>query len=152
MSHLLTSIFVCSIAFWTGSIVFQSFVVAPVVFQNLAQRQAGRVLRGLFPRFFVLGLICGLAALLAVSGQGVLIGWSNVDLTVIGTLLAMMAAQIYALALVPRINAARDAGAQARKQFKRLHSISVVLTLAVLLAGIFLLTRLSSGSTVLGNF
>ena len=77
-STLLSSIAAVAIAVWIGSIVFQSFVVAPTIFKRLPPESAGVVLRALFPRFFRLGLLCGLVALgaLYVFGGEVLRGFT----------------------------------------------------------------------------
>ena len=54
---------------WLGTIVFQSALVAPAVFGELDPAAARRVLRRLFPRFFVLGLgLVGLALAAVVLG------------------------------------------------------------------------------------
>ncbi len=124
---------------WLGAIVFQSALVAPAVFGELDSSGARRVLRRLFPRFFMLGLgLIGLA--LGAVALGPLS--SGVRSTAAATLGTMLLAIGLALALVPGINAASDAGNVAR--FRLLHGLSVLLTLATLagaIAVIFMLTR-----------
>jgi hypothetical protein len=142
-STLLSSIAAVAIAVWIGSIVFQSFVVAPTIFKRLPPESAGVVLRALFPRFFRLGLLCGLVALGALL-LGHVAGWRPSNMTLMVLLAAMTGSQLYALRLVPRINDARDAGPAAEGRFKRLHGLSVGLTVAVLLGGILVLGALSS--------
>ncbi len=124
---------------WLGAIVFQSALVAPAVFGELDQAAARRILRRLFPRFFMLGLgLIGLA--LGAVALGPLA--TGVRSTAALTLATMLLAIGLALALVPGINAASDAGNAAR--FRVLHGLSVLLTLATLAGAIvviFILTR-----------
>ena len=124
-----------AIGIWLGSIVFQSAVVAPVVFTSLEPEGARRVLRTLFPRFFRLGIACGAIALLATvfAGSSPLVP---------GILGVMLLANIAALMMVPAINRASDDGAAGKKRFRLLHGTSVLLTLGVMagcVAVVFLL-------------
>jgi hypothetical protein len=122
-------------AIWVGAIVFQSFFVAPVLFRHVEGPVASRFLRALFPKFYWLGLGCGVAMLagaLALTSADRLL-W------VIGL---MVAAEAVSLWLVPRINAARDAGAAGAARFRRLHALSVGLTLIVLALGLWVLATL----------
>ncbi len=123
---LLTVIFL-AIGTWFGSIVFQSALVAPVVFRVLDADGARRMLRTLFPRFFILGLACGFIALISLVFPASLDTSRNV---LMGIIAVMLAANLLALALVPTINSASDDGDTTR--FRRLHGASVALTLGVL--------------------
>jgi hypothetical protein len=125
---------------WSGAIVFQSALVAPVVFGELDIDSARRVLRRLFPRFFILGIgLTGIALMAApfLQTDDFVRTWSVV------TLVAMLAAISMSLVLVPAINAAADSGN--RRRFGMLHGASVILTLASLLGAIAVLTLLASG-------
>lgn len=48
----------------------------------------------------------------------------------------MLRLELVSLWLVPRINAARDAGETARGRFELLHRLSVILTVIILLLGL----------------
>ncbi|MCH5373373.1 MAG: DUF4149 domain-containing protein, partial [Planctomycetes bacterium] len=61
------SIILLATGAWSGAIVFQSALVAPAVFGELDGDAARRVLRRLFPRFFVLGIGLTVFALLAAA-------------------------------------------------------------------------------------
>ena len=127
---------------WLGSIVFQSAVVAPVAFSSLDQDGARRLLRRLFPRFFRLGIACGVIALsgiwLAGRAPGSLVFW---------IVISMLVANVAALALVPAINAASDAGAAGKQRFRVLHGASVLLTFGVLAGCIAVLAMLTASLT-----
>ena len=129
---------------WFGAILFQSALVAPVVFGELDAEAARRVLRRLFPRFFVLGLALIGGALASVAFAPVPAGTRT---TVAATLAAMLLAIGLALALVPAINAASDTGNSAR--FRALHGASVLLTLATMAGavGVIIVLILGAGSS-----
>ena len=139
METVATAILTISAGVWTGAIVFQSAVVAPAVFVNLDEVAARSFLRTLFPRFFRLGLVCGalmLAALLALGGVA---GWTTAVIALATGTSVMIILQSISLAMVPYINAARDAGQAGQAKFARLHRTSVVLTVVILLLAITIL-------------
>ena len=104
-----------------GIIVFQSAVLAPLVFSQLKDGSSGPFLRALFPRFFLILAALGLAV--ALSGyfgdfaRGAVLGCVALVLALI------------AYALIPGTNRARDQGR--KKAFKLLHLASVLLTLGI---------------------
>lgn len=139
-----------ALAVWVGAIVFQSAVVAPSVFTTLAADDAGTFLRGLFPRFFRAGLICGVGMLV---GIGLVYGAGARDgrlVLLAATTAVMIALQFSAGRMVPAINAARDAGEAGRRRFGRLHGINVLLTVAVLVLGIGLLAAIAMAVPLAG--
>lgn len=113
-----------------GVVVFQTAILAPTVFKTLEAEPAGRLLRALFPRFFRLLAVLGAATLasLWLSGGGTGLRYLLAGLTVV--------LSIACAALVPATNRARDA--DDRAAFRRLHTASVVMTLAILLANLAL--------------
>ena len=105
----------------TGIIVFQSVIVAPLVFSQLKDGSAGLFLRALFPRFFL--ALTLLAALMVVN--------SIVLQQTTSTLLSVAAvlAGVIAYLLIPATNRARDQGRSSA--FKKLHLASVLLMLVI---------------------
>jgi uncharacterized membrane protein len=109
-----------------GSMVFFAAVVAPAAFRFLEPDAAAAYLRGLFPRYYLWGVITAvISAALAAP--------------VNGTMAAVLAVVALAFAgvrqvLVPRINDARDGRAAgdlaAAATFRSLHRISVLINLA----------------------
>ncbi|HVA39747.1 MAG TPA: DUF4149 domain-containing protein, partial [Candidatus Binataceae bacterium] len=60
-------IYLLSLVCWLGGMVFFSALVAPVVFKVLPMAQAGKLQAVLFPRYYLLGYICGaIAVVLAI--------------------------------------------------------------------------------------
>ena len=124
-------------AFSLGAMIFFSVVIAPTIFHVLAETEAGRLLRSIFPNYF---LVNGLLALVAalVAARPVESGL----LAVCG--IALLSARAVA---IPVINAARDemlAGDEAASvRFARWHGGSVVLNILQMVGlavVIFLLT------------
>ena len=56
-------IYLLAIACWLGGMVFFSLFTAPVIFRLLPRAEAGTVVAGLFPRYYLLGYIAGGIAL-----------------------------------------------------------------------------------------
>ncbi len=142
LSWLALSIAALSTAVWVGAIVFQSAIVAPSVFTALEGPDASKFLRRLFPSFFRLGIVCGAVmtagfAFLAFGSDPGHVLWPFA----LGVL--MTVAAVVSLKMVPGINAARDAGEAGAARFERLHRLSVLLTVAVLVAGIVVLGHIA---------
>ena len=131
-----------------GSVVFQSFIVAPAVFGSLDADAARSFLRTLFPRFFRLNLLTASLACAALVVSGVLTGWSTLEIWSAAATATMALAMFASLAVVPAINAARDQGPAGEKTFSRLHLLTVLLTVMVLLLAVALLVAI--GGTSLG--
>ena len=110
-------------------ILFFAAVVTPAIFGSLPREEAGRVIRVLFPRYYiVLGALTALACVTAVyafPGPAILIGIAA-------------AGFVYAqFVLRPKINALRDLAhsgtdPEAKARFDRMHKTSVILNLAQL--------------------
>ncbi len=119
-----------------GANAFLSFVLAPMVFRVLEAPAASVFLRTLFPRYYAFTVAVGAALVLAAvlsTGRGL----------VVAVILTLLAAA--SLLLVPRINAARDAGEPAADRFRRLHGASVILNLGMLVASGWLVVLFSRG-------
>ena len=143
--HLLAlfdSVYVLAMAAMVGSIVFFSFVVAPIIFRVLGAESGGRFVRALFPRYYLWGAIAGAIALPAfVAGPLCFPEYRGIGVGIqAAVLLGCTLIMLYGgNSLVPQINRARDAGSSAHDRFVRLHRRSVVLNLAVVVGGVMLL-------------
>ena len=135
--------------------VFFSFVIAPTVFKVLEPADAARLQRALFPKYYLVGLVCAAAGIVCVGlflAKGILpVGPGIVSLL----LLAACGATNFWLrqAVVPEMARLREqrAAAQAAGQkpeaeleraWKTLHRLSVQINLGVLLCGLVLLVLL----------
>jgi hypothetical protein len=57
-------IYLLSLVCWLGGMIFFSIFTAPVIFRVLTRADAGKVVSGIFPRYYLLGDIAGAVALL----------------------------------------------------------------------------------------
>ena len=109
-----------------GVILFQTAIIAPSIFKVLSPDNAGPLLRTIFPKLFMFVAV--------LSGVGFVLSFissNNTGLVVFfGSLLFMLICYY----IVPMTNRARDAGND--NAFKRLHTVSVVLTMLVLLSNL----------------
>jgi len=109
-----------------GVILFQTAIIAPSIFKVLSPDNAGPFLRTIFPKLFMFVAV--------LSGVGFVLSFissNNTGLVVFfGSLLFMLICYY----IVPMTNRARDAGND--NAFKRLHTVSVVLTMIVLLSNL----------------
>ena len=152
MTQMTKWFYLLTLAVWIGSIIFFSFVVAPTVFKVLKQEDAARLQRALFPKYYLVGMIC---ATLGIVCVGLLLAdaafgkWPGVFSLL---LLAGVGATDFWLrqTVVPHMNDLRERRAaivESGKQpdpaledeWKSLHRLSVQLNLAVLLCGFALL-------------
>ena len=113
-----------------GIILLQTAIFAPTIFTTIEAAPAGKLLRALFPKFFKLLAILGLVTLLALglSEQASPLQYIIAGLTV--------GFPVVCVVLVPVTNRATDNGD--KETFKRLHTLSVVLTMLVLAGNIAL--------------
>ncbi len=116
-----------------GGMTFFLIITAPMVFIHLDQGNAGKLIRAIFPWYYLFVIVTA-----GISGFTVLtLSPYAAGCLCIAVLSAIMSRQW----LMPRINHARDqsqAGdANAGKKFERLHKISVRMN-AVSLAGVFI--------------
>lgn len=146
----MSTLFILAAGIWAGAIVFQSAVVAPAVFTVLDESQARGFLRMLFPRLFRLGLACGVVMATALAITSVSSRGSDLLTTLALVTAIMLIFQAISLSLVPLINAARDAGESGAARFKRLHRLSVSLTVFVLLLGVISIAAVGQTASLIG--
>ena len=122
-----------------GGMVFFSFVLAPLVFRTLDEENAGRMIRAVFPVYYLAGLL--------LAAAGAVLAWpgSPVDGALLGAvaLLFALARQV----LRPAIDARRARRAEdpaAAAGFRRLHGLSLVVNLLQMIAVLAGLVRLVS--------
>lgn len=149
MTQTVKWVYLLVLAVWIGSIVFFSFVVAPTVFKTLAPHEAGQLIRKIFPKYYVIGILCAAAGFVCVAillADGVM---GRIPAILSLLLLAAMGGTDLWLrqAVFPQMNQMRDrivaSGEQAdpviETEWKALHRLSVQLNGAVLLAALALL-------------
>jgi hypothetical protein len=105
-----------------GMIVFHAGIIAPSLFKKFAAAEVGPFLRTVFPQLFLLVLGIGICSLLVLFLNGSMVGKIVSFITV-----ALMG---ICYAIIPATNSAKDLGDETT--FKRLHRLSVILTVTVL--------------------
>ena len=102
-----------------GAMLFFSFVVAPIIFKVLNEKQARIFIRQIFPFYYLFNLSLLLIILFYLSYRTLI----NYDFYLIATTAFLFALSLFIL--MPRINDARDQ--KNEKKFKRLHATSVII-------------------------
>jgi hypothetical protein len=133
-------IYLLSLVSWLGGMVFFSALVAPLVFKVLPMAEAGKLQAAMFPRYYLLGYICGAigvaTAIYLCAVRMPRMWWAMAVLA----LVIALGLTVYAGAVVrPRVDAIRSVTEEAnpdparRAEFDRLHRLSVILNGAVML-------------------
>ncbi len=141
-------LYLAVLSLWVGGMAIFTFVVTPAIFRSYGRDQAGEIVGKLFPGYFLyLLVLSGLALLfflLQRFDRGSAFHWISLAL-----LLAALVVNLYvSFRLHPQavrikqqvVSFEREsADSPARKEFRRLHAVSAVLNLFVLLDGATLL-------------
>ena len=142
-STLINFIYLLSLVCWIGSIIFFSFFVAPVVFKTLEREKAGELVGIIFPRYYMIGYVCGvlvLVTLLLTGPETVALKWCAWGIMMLGTASAGLGVNPRAKILKEKLKDASEVEKpDLEARFKMLHSLSVKLNAAVLFAGLWLL-------------
>ena len=141
ISTLINFIYLLSLVCWIGSIIFFSFFVAPVVFKILEREKAGEVVGIIFPRYYMIGYVSGVLVLMALLLNGPAgLKWCAWGVMMVGTAYAGLVVNPKAKTLKQQLKDSSEAEKSTLEvRFKTLHSLSVKLNGAVLVAGLWLL-------------
>ena len=118
-----------------GLILFQTIIIAPTFFKTLEIDNSRKLLRIIFPKFFIFIVLINLTSI-CISVIG------GINYKTISTLAAITLIATLCYFLIPATNKSSDDNN--KKKFKLLHSISVISTLIILLlciSQIFLIVR-----------
>ena len=136
--HLLGVTGAISVATLFGSMAFFSCVIAPLIFIELDAAAAGRLIRRLYPWYYVVVGVLSLIAALSFAAT------LPIDAAIMGFVL--IGAYFSREVLMPRINRQRDAmvqgNADAEIPFNRLHRSSVLINAVQIIAVFCVLVRL----------
>jgi Domain of unknown function (DUF4149) len=132
-----------TIALWAGGTAIFTLVLTPILFKTEGRDIAARVVGNLFPGYFRWGLACGVIALVSrLLGHGFA---AKVPVLLVITMLVVTSFQ--ALYLEPKAaELKRQIGSfettpkdhPLRREFARLHGVSAVCNLLVLVSGVVL--------------
>lgn len=138
---MLQALFLTATGMWLGAMVFFAAVVAPTVFGTLEPIEAGQMIRRVFPKYYLFGLIC-----LAVALVASLVSPNWVSFAVAILLgITWYARQI----LMPKVNVARDTMLEKNEEhspeFDRLHKLSVQLNAVEMVVCVVLMYAITVG-------
>ena len=60
-------LYLVTLAVWIGSIVFFSFAVAPTVFKTLKPEDAAALIRRIFSKYYLIGIICAAVSIVCLG-------------------------------------------------------------------------------------
>jgi uncharacterized membrane protein len=133
-------IYLLALGCWLGGMIFFTTIIAPVIFKLLPIADAGKLVAGVFPRYYVLGYVAGLISVISaiyLATQRTPRLWWGVSALGLAVALGLT---IYAGAVVrPQVDAVRSVveeqnpDATRRAEFDRLHRLSVMLNGGVML-------------------
>jgi len=138
-------IYLLSLVCWLGGMIFFSIFSAPVIFGVLSRADAGKVVSGIFPRYYLLGYFAGAVALVLALYFCLLRSERLWWLLSAAALALALAVTIYAGAVLrPRIDAMHIASepnspAIRTAEFDRLHRLSVSLNGGVMVLNLLAL-------------
>jgi hypothetical protein len=150
-------VYLLALVCWLGGMVFFTAIVAPVVFKVLPIAEAGKLVSGIFPRFYILGYIAGvigvvLAIYFAVERPPRL--WWSLSAVALAAALGLT---LYTGAIVrPQVDALRSVVEEQnpdpvrRAEFDRLHHLSVMLSGGVMLLNLVTLFTTAAALTPKG--
>jgi hypothetical protein len=144
--------YLVALAVWTGGMVFFTAVVAPIVFKTLPSDEAAKLQRAIFPRYYLMGIVCAMLGVVCV-------GWLLAERSfgrwpgICSLLLLMLAGGTNGWLLgaaLPRLNELRQRKTPViglgklpeprwEEEWKQLHRLSVQLNMALVAVALALL-------------
>jgi hypothetical protein len=147
-------IYLLCLVCWLGGMIFFSIFTAPVIFTALPIAEAGKVVAGIFPRYYLLGYVAGiigaLLALYMAIARGPRLWWLLATLA----LVAALALTFYAgMVIRPHIDSIRAVAEEQtpdplrKAEFDRLHRLSVAINGGVMLLNLLALLSTAAALT-----
>lgn len=148
MHPIASAVYRLVLALWVGGMSVFTFLVTPVIFQTQTRDRAGEIVGALFPVYFRFCMGAAVIALAARAAAGEAFSGAR---QLAGTFLVVLSLAIvsyHTFGLAPRMEALRETVVSmettpkedpARRDFSRLHGISMALNLAVIAAGVILI-------------
>ncbi len=141
---------ILSAAILVGKVVYFNFFVSPVLNRILETETRIKVTGALFPRYYYLGIACGLAII--VAGNFLQIQFQR--WTAVGIAVPIVVVEtLCRFYFLPRLNSLKSVIEQLpkeeqkaspeRQEWRKLQKIALRLNLAVLVAGLILIARMT---------
>ena len=136
-----------AVSFWVGGAAMFTFVLTPIIFKVNDRDTAGKIVGTLFPGYFKWGLACGvvaLASILLIRGKNfvpillilvIMLSLTSFQSFYIEPRAAAIKKEIPSFVTTPKEH-------PQRREFSRLHAISAVCNLTVIVGGVVLVVLL----------
>lgn len=136
-----------SLVVWVGGMIFFSFIAAPAIFKVLPRETAGDVVGEIFPKYWMVGYICGIASLATIvllSLMDMVYPWIRIGLLALMCGLSFysgMAVGAKAVKVKAEIRKTDDPSKKEklRAEFKIIHRESAILNAMILILGLIVL-------------
>jgi hypothetical protein len=148
MAFAFTSLYTLTLALWTGGMALFTFIVTPAIFRSYARDQAGEIVGKLFPGFFLFCLAVSTASLILFFLLDAEKTSRPYRISLFLLVVAVIINAYVLFSLHPRTVEVKQQVATfersapdspARREFRKLHAVSAVLNLFILLDGTSLL-------------
>jgi len=141
--HYLDMLYRLAVSLWAGGNAIFTLLLTPVLFKTESRDVAARIVGNLFPVYFRWGLACGVIAVIChLASRGIVL-----KLPIIVLVIMLAVSSFQAFYVEPRAaELKRQIGSfettskdhPLRKEFSKLHGISAVCNLTVLVGGVVL--------------
>ena len=141
--QIVTIIYHLAVSLWLGGAALFTFVLTPMLFRNESRDTAARIVGLFFPGYFRWGVACGVVALICriiLAGKGQL-----ASAVIIAVMLALSSIQAFYIepraAEIKRQIVSFEKSSKddpLRRQFSKLHGVSAVCNLSVIVGGVVL--------------
>lgn len=136
-----------SLVVWIGGMAFFSFIAAPAIFKVLPRETAGDVVGEIFPKYWMMGYICGVSALATILLMSMMersYPWIRIGLLTLMCGLSFYSGMIVgakAVAVKADIRKADDPSKKEilRAEFRTIHKESTILNAMILLLGVIVI-------------
>lgn len=141
--QIVTVIYRLAVSLWLGGAALFTFVLTPMLFRSESRDTAARIVGLFFPGYFRWGVACGIVALICrviLSGRGmvpaaliiaVMLTLSSLQAFYIEPRAAAIKREIVSFETTPKDH-------PLRRQFSKLHRVSAVCNLSVIVGGVVL--------------
>ena len=141
--NYLDTLYRLAISLWAGGNAIFTLMLTPILFKTESRDIAARIVGNLFPAYFKWGLACGVVALVCrLAGRGM---DARTPLVILALMIVLVSFQAFyvephAAELKQRIGSFETTSKDAplRKEFSKLHGVSAVCNLTVLVGGVVL--------------
>lgn len=141
--QVVTIIYRLAVSLWLGGAALFTFVLTPILFRSESRDVAARIVGLFFPGYFRWGVVCGIVALIC---RVLLTGKGQVPAALILVIMLTLSS-IQAFYIEPRAAAIKreivsfettSKDDPLRRQFSKLHGVSAVCNLSVIVGGVVL--------------